>query len=152
MIVLNLENIKSNISLRFNIQNTKNTINQSKTKQFPTNSSKPELGKEPPILPGLKPLLEPLIRLLQNSHLLILTLKNITSNNLLQINIKSVTSWRQMLVVHKFHVSLHTCFLRWILLYNLSWILLDPCNKTMAVSTVTGSVVEILHMTAFFSA
>lgn len=84
------------------------------------------------VLPSLKPLLESGFRLLESSHLLILRLKSIDGDHILQVHVEGITGRHQVLIVNELDEGLHSGFFGSlfgrVLPDDLARVLLDPCN------------------------
>jgi len=110
--------------------------------------SKPQLGEKPTVLPSLEPLLEPCLCFLTSHDFLILSCQAIRSNKVLQIHIQSIPSRHQVLIVNNLNETLDPrflcCFLGRVFLYNLAWVLLDPCDQAMTIGAVSGSIIKVL--------
>ncbi|KVI07483.1 hypothetical protein Ccrd_014179 [Cynara cardunculus var. scolymus] len=114
-----------------------------------TRVHKSELREKPTVLSGLETLLQPCFRLLASSHLLVMRLKRIDRDDILEIYVERVPSRHDMVVVHELDECLHARFLRRLLRRILSDHLLrvlgDSGNETVTIGTVTSSVIKLSY-------
>lgn len=89
-----------------------------------------ELSEEPPVLTGLEPLLQPLLRLLACGDLLVTRRERITSDGILQIHIERVTGRHEVSEIHDLEERLDARFLSGFLGGVLSDNLLGVFGKT----------------------
>jgi len=112
-------------------------------------SSEPELGEEPPVLAGFEAFLQALLGLLEGGDLLILGVEDVGGDGVLEVHVERVSRGHQVLVVDELDEGLHARLLRGllgrVLLYDLAWVFLYPCNQTVTIGALARALIEGSH-------